>query len=305
MMNEFSKYHPLVNFSYFTIVILCTMFFMHPFSLIISISCGCAYSIILNGKAALKFNLLYMLPMLIVSALINPAFNHEGVTILAYLPNGNPLTLESIAYGISAGTMIVSVICWFSCYNAVMSTDKFVYLFGRIIPSFSLILSMILRFVPMFKNQIKVISNSQKCIGRDVSNGSLLTRMKNGITILSIMITFSLENAIETADSMKSRGYGMRGRTAFLIYRFDKRDKIALFSILSLGAYVIFGAILGGMSYQYFPMMKGVSINLFMKGVPINIYAITVFLGYFLLCATPIIIEVWEDKKWKSMQSNI
>ena len=35
----------------------------------------------------------------------NPAFDHEGATLLAYLPSGNPLTLESIAYGVAAAVM--------------------------------------------------------------------------------------------------------------------------------------------------------------------------------------------------------
>jgi energy-coupling factor transport system permease protein len=46
--------------------------------------------------------------------------------------------------------MLAAVISWFSCYNAVMTSDKFVYLFGRVIPALSLILSMTLRFVPKF-----------------------------------------------------------------------------------------------------------------------------------------------------------
>ena len=109
-----------------------------------------------------------------------------------------------------------------------MTSDKFVYLFGRVIPALSLVLSMTLRFVPKFKAQIQVVSEAQRCVGRDVSNGSVLQRLRNGITILSIMVTWALENAIETADSMKSRGYGLPGRTAFSIYRFDSRDKAAL-----------------------------------------------------------------------------
>ena len=169
-----------------------------------------------------------------VGYVINPAFNHEGATILTYLHTGNPLTLESIAYGIAAATMLAAMICWFSCYNEVMTSDKFVYLFGRIIPSLSLILSMSLRFVPRFKARIKEVSEAQRCIGRNVSNGGVIERARHGITILSIMVTWALENAIETADSMKSRGYGLQGRTAFSIYRLDKRDKKALVAVLVL-----------------------------------------------------------------------
>ena len=70
---------------------------------------------------------------------------------------------------------------------------------------------MVLRFVPKFKAQFRVVSNAQKCVGRDVSNGKLLERIRHGIRILSIMVTWALENAIETADSMRSRGYGLKG----------------------------------------------------------------------------------------------
>ena len=111
----------------------------------------------------MRFTLLYMLPLLLMAAIVNPAFNHEGGTLLTYLPSGNPLTLESIVYGLAAATMLIAVIIWFSCYTEVMTSDKFVYLFGRIIPALSLVLSMTLRFVPKFKAQIKVVSEVQQC----------------------------------------------------------------------------------------------------------------------------------------------
>ena len=123
MKDTFSTYHPAVNFLYFTLVLLLSMFFMHPVCLGISLLCAFCYSVYLNGKKALRFNVKYMLPMLVVTALINPAFNHEGGTILAYLRDGNPLTLESITYGIAATVMLITVLCWISCYNAVITSD--------------------------------------------------------------------------------------------------------------------------------------------------------------------------------------
>lgn len=122
--------------------------------------------------------------------------------------------------------MLVSVLNWFSCYQVVMTSDKFIYLFGKAIPAMSLILSMVLRFVPKFKNQIVKISNAQKCIGRDVTNGNMLMKAKHGMKILSIMTTWALENSVETADSMKSRGYGLRGRNNFSICRFFMERKL-------------------------------------------------------------------------------
>ena len=292
----FAGYHPLVNFLYFVLVLLGAMIFMHPLALTISLAGAFTYSVVLSGKKALKFNIKYCIPMMLITALVNPAFNHEGMTILTYLRNGNPLTLESVIYGIAAAAMIVTVIIWFSCYNAVMTSDKFVYLFGRIIPSLSLILSMVLRFVPRFKEQIRVISNAQKCVGRDVSNGGLLDRAKHGLKILSIMITWALENAIETADSMKSRGHGLPGRTAFSIFRFDKRDKKALLATALTGALTYGGAFAGTMYWRYFPSMKGVDIGFI---------SILTFLAYGALCMVPVAIQLWEERTWKRLQSNI
>lgn len=296
IMNEFKNYHPIVNFTYFVLVIGFSCFFMHPVCLCISLACGFTYSVMLKGRRQIKNNLIYMLPMLIITALINPAFNHEGATILRYLPSGNPLTLESIIYGLCAAIMIVSVICHFSCYNEIMTSDKFIYLFGKMIPSLSLIISMTLRFVPKFASQLKVVTNAQKCMGRDMRQGSIIKRAKNGLNILSIMTTWSLENAIETADSMKARGYGIEGRTAFSIFKFDKRDKKALVCILLLGAYTLAGNLMGGMAFSYFPAMKSADISPF---------GISVFMSYLLLCIFPVIIELREVRRWKALRSKI
>ena len=265
------------------------MFFMHPVCLAVSLACAIAYNIYLNGRKAVRFQLLYMLPMMGMAAIINPAFNHEGATLLCYLPTGNPLTLESIAYGIAAAMMLAAVVTWFSCYTAVMTSDKFVYLFGRVIPALSLVLSMTLRFVPKFKAQFQVVSEAQRCVGRDVSNGSMLRRLKNAITILSIMVTWCLENAIETADSMKSRGYGLPGRTAFSIYRFDDRDRMALAWLSFCGFYVFAGWMAGGLYWRYYPTVKSAAVTPF---------TVSFQLVYLALCLTPVILNRLADRTW-------
>lgn len=294
-MNEFAKYHPLINFIYFTAVIVFSMIFVHPICLVTSLLCSVMYSIILNGKKTLKF-IAMLLPLMLISALINPAFNHEGVTVIAYLPSGNPLTLESILYGIVAASMVATVICWFSCFNKIMTSDKFIYLFGRIIPSLSLILSMTFRFVPKFKEQVQEVSNAQKSMGRDTSEGSVFARVKNSIRILSAVITWSLENAIDTSDSMKSRGYGLTDRTAYSNYVFDKRDVTALIYLAVMITYFLIGVLLGKINYRYFPSMRGTDMSF---------YSTSIFISYIMICIMPIIIEIWEELKWRKLKSKI
>ena len=295
MKDTFTSFHPIVNFLYFLVVIVSSMFFMHPVFLGISLLCGIAYSIRLNGMKAVKFNILYMLPILLLFAVMNPVFNHAGTTIIVYV-NDNPITVESIVYGFASATMFVSVIIWFSCYNAVMTSDKFIYLFGRVIPALSLVLSMVLRLVPKLKAQIRVISNAQKCVGRDVSNGNMLQRARNGLKIISILTTWALENAIETADSMKSRGYGLKGRTSFPNFRFDSRDGIALIWIVALSIVLLFGAIIGENNIVYFPAI-------IMK--PISGFSFLVYSAYGGLCLLPLIFNLLEDIKWARLKSKI
>lgn len=199
-------------------------------------------------------------------------------------------------YGAAAAVMLASVVLWFSSYNEVMTSDKFVYLFGRVIPALSLVLSMSLRFIPKFKAQMQTVSEAQACIGRDTKNGSVLRRVGNAVRIFSILVTWSLENAIETADFMRSRGYGLPGRTAFSIYRFDDRDKAALAWLIFCGAYLISGWMAGGTYFRYYPTAKTAAWT------PMTV---SFMLVYLALVLTPVILDRKEDRQWKSLRSEI
>lgn len=292
--DAFSGYHPIINFLYYALVLLLSMCLMHPVYLLISLIGALTYDIYLKGRKAVRFAVMGLLPMAALAALVNPAFNHEGATILTYLPSGNPLTMESMFYGVAAAVMLASVVLWFSSYNEIMSSDKFVYLFGRMIPALSLVLSMALRFIPKFKSQMDVVAEAQSCIGRDTKTGSVIRRVSNAIKIFSIMVTWSLENAIETADSMRSRGYGLPGRTAFSIYRFDDRDKNVLAWLIFCGAYILSGWLAGGMYFRYYPTVKTA------LWTPMTVSFMCIYLALVL---TPVILDRKEDRQWKSLQS--
>ena len=288
--NAFGRYHPAVNCMYFILVMVYSVLYLHPVCLAISLACAFAYSVRLNGVRALRFNLLCLLPMLLVCALMNPLFNHEGATILFYLPNDNPVTAESIWYGVAAATMLVAAVCWFSCYHAVMTSDKFIYLFGRVIPGLSLVLSMALRQIPRFKAQARVVAAAQRGLGRDLSTGSLLQRARQGARIFSMVLTWALENGVETADSMRSRGYGLRGRTSFALFTWTRRDTLALGAILFCGGYVLVGQLSGGLYYRYFPTFRWGMFDL---------YSVSVLLAFLVLCAVPLLAEVLDAVAWK------
>ncbi len=296
MKDRFAQYHPLVNFLYFTLVLVFSMVLRHPLAQGVSLLCACIYAVQAEGQRAVLFCLKWCLPIFLLTALFNPAFSHEGVTILLYLPTGNPLTLESILYGVSAGVLLVTVMVWFMNSSRVITSDKFIYLFGRVIPALSLVLSMTLRFIPKFKSQLAAVVEAQRSIGRDISQGSLLRRMKLAVSVLSIMITWALENAMDTADSMKGRGYGLPGRTAFSIYRLDDRDKSALAFLLLCAFCLVMGTAASAFSFRYYPGIRAGART------PL---ALSFQLVYAALCAMPILLNAFEERKWKSIHSKM
>ena len=287
-----AEYHPLVAFFYFFFVILLVCIKLNPVSVFIAFLTAFTYSAMLKGKEALLKNLIVMPVLFVGMALINPAFNHRGVTILAYLPSGNPLTLESVCFGLIASGMVLSVVLFFSCFNEIMTSDKIIYLFGRVSPSLSLIFSMTLRAVPKFIRQFKDIIRVQKTAGRNVYYGGPLKRAKNALTAVSAMITRILEDSIETADSMKSRGYGTARRTAYSVYSLTGRDKKALAFLFFTAVYALLGAGLGKLDFNCFPSITAEKISA---------YSVSVFLSELLLMAMPLIIEITERGKWKSI----
>ena len=291
MRDSFSDRHPLVNFLFFTAAVTFSMFVMQPVCLGLSLVCASAYAVYLNGSAVRR-TLRWLIPTSVLITLVNPLFNHRGETILTYFPWGNPLTLESMLYGFASALLICAVALWFSCVNRVMTSDKLVFLFGRVAPSLSLVLSMAMRFLPRFTARFKQVRQAQACLS--AGSQSLVGRFRAGVRVMGIMVSWSFENAIDTSDSMKSRGYGLKGRTAFAIYRFHRRDAV-VWSVM-LSECVALAALLwsGQLRFRYFPSVRG---NL------TEVWQLAFYVIYAVLLLTPLLINVGEGIKWNRLQS--
>ncbi len=287
--------HPITNLVFFAAALGFSMFVMQPVCAALSLTCALANALYLGGKKTALFSLRFLLPAVILITIINPLINHRGATIIEYLPWGNPLTLESVVFGIISAVVLCSAALWFSCVNRVMTSDKLVYLFGKTAPSLGLLLSVSLRFVPHFAAELKQTAKAQKQL-YNTDGASFVKRLKFSLRVLSVMITKSLEEAVDTSDSMKSRGYGLKGRTAYSIYSFTTSDKaltaVMIAEILILLTIIIFG----GLGFRYFPSIKG---------NPASAGSIAFYTVYTAFLLTPLIINVGEGFRWKRSRSKI
>lgn len=314
MSSGFKGYHPLVNVLFFISIIAFGMLLRHPVYLVISFISSTAYYLKLSGKDGRKTVFRFLLPMLLFVVIINSFFNHYGVTTLFILPSGNNFTFEALVMGIVSGITVVSVIQWFFCCNEVVTEDKFMHIFGRILPKGALVVSMILRFVPLYRRRYKEISQARKCMGLNGTD-SFICKMKNTFKNIGILVSWSFENAIETADSMKARGYGLKGRTYYSRFQWHTGDTLALILLVLFDALIIFGLVSNSAYCIYNPYVIinqpseiGTTyiineLNLTIN--PFSFLSIISLIAFSLLCFLPLTIDLKEDIKWHRLQSKI
>ena len=294
MKNDaFSGVHPVVNFIFFLVALGLTMFIQQPVYLLISMISGCAYLLYLQGKKGFLRQVGYLVPVLLFTAALNPLFNHEGVTILFYLRNDVPVTLEAVCFGLASAVLMGASIVWFNCCSVVFTTDKIIYLFGRVIPSLSLLISMTLRFVPRFKEYLQATMQVQRAMETPKTK---LDTLKQALSAFSATVSWAMEQSIVTADSMKSRGYGSEGRTAYAIYRFEQRDGVALLILAALCVGTILPWAMGWVQWSFYPAMTGPLLEF----CPILSY-----LNFTGICLMPLTIDLTEDRKWNLLRSKI
>ena len=291
----FSDCHPSVNFIFYIAAIGLGMCFSHPLFLL------CAFLLSVSYYWILKKNVgRYLLRMVFVFAaisLINPIFSTYGETVLFSCFRGRPYTFEALCYGISIGAMFATIMTWFASYNEVMTSDKFLYCFGKLAPAVSLILTMVFRLVPSFQKKIEQIASARRCIGMSVKNGTKSEKIEHGMTIVSALTSWALEGGVVMADSMRSRGYGCGKRTSFSIYKFRKSDRSLLCIMSILIALIIVCAWKGGMRVEFFPCIS-------MKGLD-NIWTSLGVGAYVMFLSIPTVLHILEEITWRILKSKI
>ncbi len=290
-MRRFADHNPVAVAAYFLCAAGVCMFTLEPVVLALSLM-GAVCTLGVTGEGRKWRIHLYTLLLFAGMAVINPLISHKGVTVLFVL-NRNPVTLEAFVYGLLSGGMIAIVMTWFRSFTAVMSSDRLLYIFGSLSPKLALMLSMALRYVPLFAAQARRVQMSQTALGL-YREDNLIDRAKGGMRVFSVMVTWTLENGIITADSMTARGYGVGRRTRFSLFRWTRDDVILLLATLLLTALTLIG--LAGHTFTCYPAIAA---------SPATWRTLLGYIAYGLLTLLPILITGKEALKWRCLRSKI
>lgn len=293
-MKAFGSYHPFVLLIYFLSVLLVSMFVSNPVLQATALAGGILFCLMIQRKRETASDAGFYALLFLMVSLTNPLFSHNGVTPLFFL-NGNPVTLEAFIYGIAIAVTVIGVIMWCKCYSRIMTSDKFLYLFGKAIPKLSLVLSMALRFIPMFRRQMHRVSRAQKAMGL-YSSKSFTDRIRSAMRVFTAMIAWSFENSMETSASMRARGYGSKGRTSFSLFRFYSSDAILLAVCVLMLGITVSGVALRETVFYYYPRISGLNFS---------VYAAAAYAAFGILSFIPFFIELKESLVWKYYISKI
>ena len=294
--DAFSRCHPAVGFFFFVGAIGLGAMILHPIYILASGLFAVSYYCLLKGAKGLKMVAL-SIPVFLILTFANPLVNHDGERILTYV-FGKPYTLEALIYGMVIAGMLIVMLLWAGCYNAVMTSDKIVTLFGGVIPTLSLLLLMILRLVPNLLRKIVQLAGARKCIGKGAAeNAAKKEQAVDSLNVLSALMTWALEGGVITADSMKARGYGTGKRTGFQLYRLTAVDRILLALMAVLAAAVIRQIAAGGTAADFTPVMEitPVTGGRFVWG----------FGAYCVFLSLPTVLYIKEAIQWHISRSRI
>lgn len=289
-MKQLERMNPIAAALYYICVLTVTMFSMNP--LLLGISLLTSLAVCVSDGAATYRSHIFSAVIFVAAAVLNPIIVHNGVTVLFYL-NDRPFTLEAIVYGLSAAMMIVSALYRLRSMSKTMTSDKIMYIFGRFSPKLALLLSMSLRYAELFRQRWRIIQDAQRALGF-YDDGNLIDAARGRARVLSILITWTLENGIVTAESMEARGYGSGRRSSYAVYSIYAGDVIFMLLCVALTAVTIYGGTRA--EAVYYPELY---MELF---TPWGAAGAAAFL---LLGLLPLILRVKEAVRWRLSISRI
>ncbi len=88
------------------------------------------------------------------------------------------------------------------------------------------------------------------------SGRGMVDKLRGALRVFSSVLTWALENAVETGDSMKARGYGLPGRSHFSLFRFTRRDGLLLGAAALLMAFVLPGSRGRETAFSFIPSLR-------------------------------------------------
>jgi energy-coupling factor transport system permease protein len=282
--------HPAIYVIYYVILVIFAFLFNDPFYLTLFLICLATLVTLQGISREFKNMIKFFIPISLLIIILNPLVSRTGITKL-YIVGNYFITFESLMYGILMSISLLIVLMILLCYNKAVSYQEMLYLFSRKFPNISMIIIMAMRFIPLLNYRWKEVNQLHKFnknYGNGHNNESKWDKIRNTAQVLSVVVSWSLEESMMAAKSMKARGYGVANRTNYLSFEFNRIDLYILFIIMSCFIISGIGIFYGYGRIEIYPLLKFSYKSVF-----------SIFYLSFLFLLLPIIyLEIKERFVW-------
>ncbi|MHB8240875.1 MAG: CbiQ family ECF transporter T component [Solirubrobacteraceae bacterium] len=202
-----------------------------------------------------------LLPILVLSVLVNVLVTRGGLTVLARLGDWGVLgqvniTLESGVYGLVFALRLSVVML--ACLLVVCTADPDELLLAcrRVSPHSALTAALVTRLIPVLGEDARRLSEAQRCRPDGGATG-----MRGKLAVLRATVGGALDRSLDVAAVLEMRGYGTGGRrraaTAPPRSRHDLAFLAAAASVIGLA---VVEAIAGIGAFHAYPLV-GISVT--------------------------------------------
>lgn len=260
--SNFQKIHPALGLVYYLLVLSLIIIVKHPIELaILYIALIFEYLFLAelkgeNDKSKVIRQIFMPFFIALISGLLNALFRHYGRLEIFQLDNGYKMTWDSLIDGAQGGfRFALSILALKQMYDN-LDSNKILYLFKPIFPSFSLLLNLIFTFFPRLLREGKdlITVNKLSLADKDLNKKA---KWQNRADIIAKLSSFSLENSIETADSMQARGYGLKSeKTSYKLYHWSRKDTFLLVILLLASIVYFYLRSQGALDFRFYPIIS-------------------------------------------------
>ena len=220
----------------------------------LSLAGGLAYGLATRGVARTLGALRWQLPVILIIAVLNPLFSASGSTELFRI-GMRAVYLESMVYGLCMGGLFVASVLWFEAAASMLEYDKVLALLGNAAPVLALMISMCMRLIPQFLRRGRTVLAVQDAI--DVPGRAPADPVRSRLRASSVLMGWGMEDSLERADAMRSRGWGAATRrTTYARYRLGRGDVAALVGLAVFGAAAVAVAWTATTQYSFYPQLS-------------------------------------------------
>lgn len=169
------------------------------------------------------------------------------------------ITFEAVLFGISMCLRLITTISAFAILNFTLNPDDLLQsiLFLKIPYKTVLTVSITIRFIPCLMKDLDQMQESLKTRGYSFNNGGFLNKIKSRAILIPPLLSNSLERSIQSAESMESRGFGMKSKKTF--YKNIRTTKTDYFFIMLSLLLASFFIVLFYYGYGYIDFYQDIS----------------------------------------------